>query len=188
MYASEDVCAFTHRLGAEQGGIRHLCEATVTPGGQPAPVLLSACIWALNDGCLRMGDFLWKTEEVEEKWDVFSRENRASRWNFFSESVVIIGTGCPESGGVTVPGGVKEREVQHWGTQCGSTIGGRWVVGLGGLRGVFQPSWCCNSLMAAGSACPPHRCGAPRRTSVWTVHKATRMLLGYKTLHNTSLL
>lgn len=89
MYASEGVRAFTYRLGAGRGRIRHLCEATVTPGGHTAPALLSACVWAHNDGCLRMGDFLWKAEEVEEKWDVVSRENRASRWNFFSKRMVM---------------------------------------------------------------------------------------------------
>ena len=62
-----------------------------------------------------------------------------TRKNFFSIRVVRQ---LPGSGGVTKPGGVQgTSRCCAEGRGLVGNIGGRWVVGLDGLGGLFQP-WC----------------------------------------------
>ena len=74
-------------------------------------------------------------------WCVLSAQYSQMLWlgirKEFSEGVVMQWHSCPGSGGVTVPGGIKE----PW--RCGTEGHGQWAwrgwagVGLGNLRGLF---------------------------------------------------
>jgi len=58
-----------------------------------------------------------------------------------------LGAGTDCSGGWKCPWKCsRTMEMWHWGTRSVGNIGGRWMVGLGDLRGLFQPEWFCDSL------------------------------------------
>lgn len=66
---------------------------------------------------------------MEEKWKTSSPKEQTG-----------TGTVCPGSGGLTVPGGVQE--LQGCGLYGRGSVGNtddRWMVGLDGLQGIFQP-------------------------------------------------
>ena len=61
-----------------------------------------------------------------------------------SERVVLHCAAAQAGGGVTIPGGVPEQQ-WHWGTWAVGMVG--WVgLGLGDLRGLFQPEWFSDSM------------------------------------------
>jgi len=61
------------------------------------------------------------------------------------------GTGCPRSGGVTIPGGVPETcRCGTWGHSLVGKVVGRWMLGLGDHVGLFQPQQFYDCMILCG--------------------------------------